>query len=115
MSGSTFITSIDDEITPQDQRSNEPSVPLKFSTVARAIRKKLSPDILPSQSGDITKLKQLPSNIQRPQLKLALGKKKIQDLAKIDIHDAIRGSIKNSNSAVPLGTSAPTDSDCPVA
>jgi hypothetical protein len=104
MSG-TFITSIDDETT-QDQRNNESSGSQIVSAV-RANRRKLSPDaVLPQNSnslGSEAVLKRLPTNVKRPQIKLALEKTPSLDLARMDLHEAIRGSIKNLNKAVPLG------------
>jgi hypothetical protein len=98
----TFITSLDDEITTQDQRGNASRATPKLSSVVRAIRRKLSPDLVLAQnSSDI--LKSLPTNVQRPQVKLALEKKQSLDLSKTDLHDAIRGSIRTLGSAVPLG------------
>ena len=108
MSGSTFITSIDDETT-QDQRNNESSG-IQIMSAVRANRKKLSPDaVLPQNSnllGSEEVLKRLPTNVKRTQFKLALEKKPSLDLARMDLHEAIRGSIKNLHTAVPLGIHA---------
>jgi hypothetical protein len=104
MSGSTFITSLDDESTPQNQRSNDSSALSKISMVVRKFKRKLSKDATPSQNSKIDIFNR--SKGQEKQQSL--------DLAKMDLHDAIRGSIRTSNASVPLGSrgSAPKFSIC---
>jgi hypothetical protein len=109
MSGTTFITSIDDEITVQDQRnSNESSIPPHVVSAVRSMRRKVASDVelpqnLNSLGSDVAKLKRLATSEKPPQFKLALQKKPSLDLGKMDLHEAIRGSIKNLNNAIPLG------------